>query len=678
MADSPADSTMNHAENHITILDSFEKMLDKKLRPLETKLCLIEKNQEDLRDEHDKLIDKIVKVKNIVDDLNELTDKETRKIKDEIYNVQDTMDAISEKVSDIKNDSRDNVKNIESTLDKVVKIHKHLKVQEVTNLISPKHEKQHSGHENENTKLADDCLQILSDDIVPELKVIKSLLKLPTVEKRPDNLNLDLDFDDINRSINTLTNDIQEINKKIAQNEENTKLFHSFKEALLTNNEKLGQEVKNTICHELSNSSNCLVELSEKMHKYEEELMKKTVEIKKCVIEESTENLKVLQETKNETKMSLLNTTSELLKNVALKKDQITKEDLKQKNEQHFIDFYTKIEILREDLKSALEESFKKNSLQMEDKNHEIASSQKTESDKKFGILKSDLEKSLTKVHLDSFKEMSKLVNKNVKMENFEEFSRKMEKSMTELKSKRRASMMQENSENSNLSELKTSLEQSINDLTEKISEKLDSLSSLEPSVVLELKDLRNEIEKNQNKKKSLSSIQKMLKKQPEIFKKDLEKFAENFDLTEILNTMEDLKQLTSSLPSTVLELNPKFDQMETQMQKSTEDLTTKLRVLEGSIIDKNTKTHQQSLEHIIKKFDMVESKFAVIRKYVKMLGNFDQNSLCPSPSPSTSGSLGKLYFFSALPCTLKDFRHLVKEKNMRLKVPNFVKKKIY
>ena len=133
MADSPADSTMSHAENHITILDSFEKLLEKKLRPIETKLCLIEKNQEDLRDEHDKMIDKIVKVKNIVDDLNDLTDKETRKIKDEIYNMQDTMDAISEKVSDIKNDSRDNVKNVESTLDKVVKIHKHLKVQEVTN-----------------------------------------------------------------------------------------------------------------------------------------------------------------------------------------------------------------------------------------------------------------------------------------------------------------------------------------------------------------------------------------------------------------------------------------------------------------------------------------------------------------------------------------------------------------
>ena len=171
MADSPADSTMSHAENHITILDSFEKLLEKKLRPIETKLCLIEKNQEDLRDEHDKMIDKIVKVKNIVDDLNDLTDKETRKIKDEIYNVQDTMDAISEKVSDIKNDSRDNVKNVESTLDKVVKIHKHLKVQEVTNLIGPKHsEKQHG---DQNTKSADNCLQILSDEIVPELKVIK-------------------------------------------------------------------------------------------------------------------------------------------------------------------------------------------------------------------------------------------------------------------------------------------------------------------------------------------------------------------------------------------------------------------------------------------------------------------------------------------------------------------------
>ena len=149
-------------------------------------------------------------------------------------------------------------------------------------------EKQHGGHENQNTKSADDCLQILSDDIVPELKVIKSLLKSPTLDKKPDDLNLDLDFDDINRSISTLTNDIQEINKKIAQNEENTKLFHSFKEALDTNNEKLGQEVKNTICHELKNSSNLLVELNEKMHKYEGELMKKTMEIKKCVIKESS------------------------------------------------------------------------------------------------------------------------------------------------------------------------------------------------------------------------------------------------------------------------------------------------------------------------------------------------------------------------------------------------------
>ena len=400
------------------------------------------------------------------------------------------------------------------------------------------------------------------------------------------------------------------------------------------------------------------------MHKYEGELMKKTMEIKKCVIEESSENLKVLQETKNETKMSLLNTTSELLKNVALKKDQITKEDLKQKfsdisikNEQHFVDFYTKIEVLREDLKCALEESFKKNSSRMEQKNCEMASCQKNENDKKFGMLKSDLEKSLSKVHLDSFKEMSKLVNKNLKLENFEEFSKKMDKSLTELKSKRRASILQENSENSSLIELKTSIEESMEDLNKKISEKLEALSSLEPSVILELKDLRNEIEKNQSKKKSFSSIQKLLKKQPEIFKKDLEKFGEtfagNFDLTEILNTMEDLKQLTSSVPSTVLELNPKFDKMETQMQKSTEDLTTKLRVLEGSIIDKNTKTHQQSLEHIIKKFDMVESKFAVIRKYVKMLGNFDQNSICPSPSPSTSGSVGNLDFWVSLKETL-------------------------
>ena len=89
MADHPADSTGPHStirssesmsrssESDSNILESFEKLLDKKLGKIESKLCIIEQRQENFQREQDKLCDKLQKVKNSVDDLNDLTGNDT-------------------------------------------------------------------------------------------------------------------------------------------------------------------------------------------------------------------------------------------------------------------------------------------------------------------------------------------------------------------------------------------------------------------------------------------------------------------------------------------------------------------------------------------------------------------------------------------------------------------------
>ena len=670
MADHPADSTGPHStirtsESDQNILESFEKLLDKKLGKIESKLCIIEQRQETFQREQDKLCDKLLKVKNSVDDLNDLTDKETRKIKDEVYNVSDTLDGVSEKISDIKTDTRENLENIESTLDKVVKIHKHLKVQEVSNLIKS---------ENPSENLTEDQTKL----ILNELKIIKNSLKN---FKNSDD-STDKDIEDINLSITTLTNDIQEINKKIAQNEENTKLFHSFKEALDTNNEKMSAELKSTFL-QFGNFSprrneNSIVELCEKMNSFEDLLSKKTVELKKCIIEESTESLKVLQDTKNETKMSLLNTTNEILKNVPSKKEAITKTELKKIMENHgknqnsadFIDLYTKIEVLKDDISKNFEDFLLKS---------KVSKPESPRIDDKISNLKSELEKTMFKVHLESIKEMSKLI-KTLNFEpNFKALETKVEKSMTETKFTNKINSLSTEMKNSisestkeiknletkldktvtemkfmnKINSLGSEMKNSVSDCTLKISQKLDenhedfaekcdkicekleTFNSLEPNLSSELKDLRSEIEANSALKK-IKSLSKSIKeiskiqKSPEFpdFDEKFAKLQENCDknlnsASEILNSVEDLKQLTSSVPSTVHELSPKIEKIEACLQSTSEDLTTKLRVLEGSVIDKNTKTHQESLEHIIKKFDMVENRFAVIRKYVKNYQGF-------------------------------------------------------
>ncbi len=73
---------------------------------------------------------------------------------------------------------------------------------------------------------------------------------------------------------------------------------------------------------------------------------------------------------------------------------------------------------------------------------------------------------------------------------------------------------------------------------------------------------------------------------------------------SEILNSVEDLKQLNSSLPQ---ELAPKMGQ-----------IAETLQAMQDKILSQNGQLQQQSLEEILKKFDLVESRFCVIRKYVK------------------------------------------------------------
>ena len=80
------------------------------------------------------------------------------------------------------------------------------------------------------------------------------------------------------------------------------------------------------------------------------------------------------------------------------------------------------------------------------------------------------------------------------------------------------------------------------------------------------------------------------------------------------------MKQTTSAC----YELGPKIDKNHGSIQKLQESITDKLNALQSDVVKECssvvTTTHQESFDHIMNKFELVENRFAVIRKYVKSL----------------------------------------------------------
>ena len=93
---------------------------------------------------------------------------------------------------------------------------------------------------------------------------------------------------------------------------------------------------------------------------------------------------------------------------------------------------------------------------------------------------------------------------------------------------------------------------------------------------------------------------------------------------SEIINSVEDLKQMTSSIPGACYELGPKIEKNSDLIESSQEIICNKLISMQNDVIKECclvvSTTHQESFDHIMSKFDLVENRFGVIRKYCKLL----------------------------------------------------------
>jgi hypothetical protein len=91
---------------------------------------------------------------------------------------------------------------------------------------------------------------------------------------------------------------------------------------------------------------------------------------------------------------------------------------------------------------------------------------------------------------------------------------------------------------------------------------------------------------------------------------------------SEILNSIEDLKQLTSSIPNACHDLGPKMDKLASGIDDIPDKIITNFTSLEDNVNQNADKTVKQSQKEVIaelcKKFELLDQRLAVIRKYVK------------------------------------------------------------
>ena len=136
----------------------------------------------------------------------------------------------------------------------------------------------------------------------------------------------------------------------------------------------------------------------------------------------------------------------------------------------------------------------------------------------------------------------------------------------------------------------------------------------------------------------------KSFKEDKNVLLKEFDKRLDDFKVTEILNEMKtdlkddinknndkksaeilkimvEMKQIATTLPDSFPKLEPKLEEMEKNLKEHT---LAKLTTVEFNLMKETSNTmistQQESLEHLLKKFQTVESRFAIIRKYIKSI----------------------------------------------------------
>ena len=177
-------------------------------------------------------------------------------------------------------------------------------------------------------------------------------------------------------------------------------------------------------------------------------------------------------------------------------------------------------------------------------------------------------------------------------------------------------------------------LENAIKSLEDKILSLDEDLNQNQKVVSDMLNDVFNEISQKPNIKEIENShknsqdvleerlISNYLKHAAKIFD---EMGKQNGLHSEILNSVEDLKLLTSSTPNTVHDLFPLVEKIGGDISKIPDDIGNYMAGLEENLcinlITKIKGIHKTSLQAIFGRFETIEQRMAVIRKYVKYGG---------------------------------------------------------
>ena len=90
-----------------------------------------------------------------------------------------------------------------------------------------------------------------------------------------------------------------------------------------------------------------------------------------------------------------------------------------------------------------------------------------------------------------------------------------------------------------------------------------------------------------------------------------------NFNLSsEILNSIEDMKQVTSSIPNNYNDLIPNVEKVVSKNLSDFMEALNEMKSESKGILEES----QNHNSNVMKRFDIIEHRFAVIRKYVKQI----------------------------------------------------------
>ena len=97
----------------------------------------------------------------------------------------------------------------------------------------------------------------------------------------------------------------------------------------------------------------------------------------------------------------------------------------------------------------------------------------------------------------------------------------------------------------------------------------------------------------------------------------NLDLIEKNFNLSsEILNSIEDMKQVTSSIPNNYNDLFPNVEKVVSKCASEFMEQLNDMKSESKGILEES----QNHNSNVMKRFDIIEHRFAVIRKYVKQI----------------------------------------------------------